>query len=84
LDIKLKLVFDNFDGITIYIYDWDHNPPHFHARSAGEEVVIVISTLEVLRGGLHPAKLKKVLRWARGQKVALLEEFNRLNPQLRP
>jgi Domain of unknown function (DUF4160) len=43
-------MFDFLQGIKIYIYDFDHNPPHFHAISAEYEVLISITTLNVLEG----------------------------------
>jgi len=39
-----------FYGIVIQMFWDDHNPPHFHAVYGDDEVVITISTLEVLRG----------------------------------
>ena len=35
-------MFDCFEGVKIYVYDFDHNPPHFHARYAEYEVLVVI------------------------------------------
>ncbi|MEW5694214.1 MAG: DUF4160 domain-containing protein [Candidatus Hydrogenedentota bacterium] len=45
-----------FFGITIKMFWDDHNPPHFHAIYAGEEVLINILSLSVLASEeLHPA-----------------------------
>jgi hypothetical protein len=35
----------------------DHAPPHFHARYGGEEVVIRINPVGVLRGNISPRAL---------------------------
>jgi Domain of unknown function (DUF4160) len=37
-----------FYGISIYFYDNDHAPPHFHARYAGDEALFSIETLQIL------------------------------------
>ncbi|MCY7353409.1 MAG: DUF4160 domain-containing protein [Cytophagaceae bacterium] len=39
--------FGSFEGIKIYVYRHDHNPPHFHAIYTEYEAVIDIQTLEV-------------------------------------
>jgi hypothetical protein len=41
-----------FYGIVIEMYYSDHPPPHFHARYAGDEATIVISSGELLAGSL--------------------------------
>lgn len=76
-------MFDSFGGIRIYVYDFDHPPPHFHAISAEFEAQISIETLEILRGEMPPGKLKKIRRWARQNQASLLLEFEILNPHLK-
>jgi hypothetical protein len=41
-----------FFGISVRMYYDDHNPPHFHAIYAGDEVEMGIDPLTILRGGL--------------------------------
>ena len=53
-----------FYGIVIRMYFADHAPPHFHAVYAGEEAVIAITTLEVLRGTMPDRALRMVREWA--------------------
>lgn len=53
-----------FLGITIYMYNRDHQPPHFHAKYAGDEVLIDIATLTVIRGRIGPRALRLVIEWA--------------------
>jgi len=53
-----------FYGIAIRMYFADHAPPHFHAVYAGDEAVIAITTLEVLRGALPDRALRMVREWA--------------------
>ena len=40
------------DGVKIQMFYNDHTPPHFHATIAGEEVLVSIRSLEVIRGSL--------------------------------
>jgi hypothetical protein len=42
----------------------DHSPAHSHARLGDHEMLIAISGLEVIRGSLPQAKLRRVLAWA--------------------
>ena len=65
------------------MYDFDHNPPHFHAISAEYEVLIDIRNLTILRGNMPSTKLKKIIKWAKLNQSYLLAEFETLNPQLR-
>jgi len=53
-----------FFGIVIQMYVDDHLPPHFHARHAGQEIVVAIDTLAVLRGRLSPRAHGLVIEWA--------------------
>ncbi|MCU0467119.1 MAG: DUF4160 domain-containing protein [Arcicella sp.] len=76
-------MFESLHGIKIYLYDFDHNPPHFHAIFAEYEVLISINSLEVLKGAMPKPQLKKILKWAKYNQIQLLEEFEFLNPQLR-
>ena len=59
------------DGVKIQMFYDDHTPPHFHALLGGEEALIAISSLDVIRGSLPPAKLRRVLSWARERQAAL-------------
>jgi hypothetical protein len=53
-----------FFGIVIQMYVDDHQPPHFHARHAGDEISITIESLAVLRGRLSPRAHALVIEWA--------------------
>jgi Domain of unknown function (DUF4160) len=54
-----------FYGIVIEMYLADHPPPHFHARYAGDEALIVIETGEVFAGFLPGRALRLVRELAR-------------------
>jgi hypothetical protein len=55
------------DGVKIQMFYNDHGPAHFHAILGGDEVLIAIGTLDLIRGTLPAAKLRRVLGWARDQ-----------------
>jgi hypothetical protein len=76
-------MFHNLNGVKIYVYANDHNPPHFHAKYAEHEALLVIQTLEVYAGSLPSNKLKAVRKWAATCQANLLTECIALNPGLR-
>ena len=53
-----------FFGIIIAMFYNDHEPPHFHARYAEQQVIIRIDTLEILDGRLNTHALNLVGEWA--------------------
>ena len=71
-------MFSSFEGIKIYLYPHDHNPPHFHVYYGEYEAIIEIRTIEVLAGNLPKRQLKKVIKWAKIVQEQLLSEFIRL------
>jgi Domain of unknown function (DUF4160) len=64
-------------AVKIYFYGDDHGLPHFHAIFAGEEAVIIITTLEVRFSSLPKHKLTAVLQWAKINQDKLLENWYR-------
>ncbi|MBJ7608157.1 MAG: DUF4160 domain-containing protein [Candidatus Dormibacteraeota bacterium] len=48
-----------FHGISIWLYWTDHQPPHFHAEYAGDEVLVAIETLQAVAGS-RPSDLAKL------------------------
>jgi hypothetical protein len=66
-----------FFGIMILMFFDDHAPPHFHARYGGDEVVIQINPVGVLRGKIPPRALSLVIEWAQKYQQNLIEEWNR-------
>ena len=65
-----------FYGIVIYMYWSEHNPPHFHAKYQGGEIVVDIKTLEVTKGSLPRRGLNLVLDWAEIHQNELLENWD--------
>lgn len=64
-----------FYGIVIQMFCGDHAPPHFHALYAEYEVIINISTLEVINGDMPKRALALILEWAFEHRAALLEDW---------
>jgi hypothetical protein len=62
----------------------DHTPPHLHAILAGVEVLITIGGLDVIRGSLPPAKLRRVLAWAHDHQGELALNWIRCQDDLPP
>ena len=65
-----------FRGIKIYINGREPQPPHFHAKYGGEEVVVSIRDLEVIEGGIPSKQLKMLLGWAAFHQEELIENWN--------
>lgn len=59
------------EGVKIQFFAREHPPPHFHAVIAEYRAQIEISTLQVMRGRLPPAKFKAVISWAELRQEAL-------------
>lgn len=53
----------------------DHAPPHFHALYAEYEVIINITTLEIIKGSMPRRALALVLEWASLHRAELLEDW---------
>jgi Domain of unknown function (DUF4160) len=73
------------NSIKIDVYAREHMPPHFHAIYAEHEMVFEIDTLATYAGWLPPKQYRLFIRWAQvpGIRSFLLDNFNRLNPNLR-
>ena len=65
-----------FLGIAIYMYFRDHLPPHFHAFFGGQEVLINIRTMAVLRGKFPSPQLGFVRTWGTIHQSALLAAWD--------
>ena len=64
-----------FRGIKIYINWREPQPPHFHAKYGGDEVVVSIQDLEAIEGGLPNKQLKMLLGWAALHQEELFENW---------
>lgn len=67
----------SFYGIDIEMFFDDHAPPHFHARYAGAEALIVIATGEIYAGSLPGRALRLVREWLEEHRDELARNFER-------
>lgn len=66
---------------TITMYAADHAPPHFHVRAHdGREALVVIETLQVLRGSIGRRERAEALAWAAAHGGVLAAQWKVLNP----
>jgi hypothetical protein len=64
-----------FYGIIIQMYWQDHEPAHFHVRYGGDQAVIAIESVQVMRGRLPSRALDLVREWAELHRNELLEDW---------
>ena len=64
-----------FYGIIFAMFFDDHNPPHFHARYAGDKVTTEIESLRMIEGHIPPWALGLVIEWATQHKGELLNNW---------
>lgn len=67
-----------FNGITVYMYFRDHNPPHVHVRYAEHEALLVIADGTVLAGNLPARPLTEVQAWLAENRQTLLSKWAQL------
>ena len=66
----------SFYGIIIYMFWRDHNPPHFHAKYGGYEVIVEIETGKV--SGFIPKRASSIIQeWREMHKAELMENWKR-------
>jgi len=58
-------------------YD-EHPPPHFHVEWQGEDAVVRIDTLEVIRGRLPRRALAMIAEWAVAHRDELRHNWRRV------
>jgi Domain of unknown function (DUF4160) len=64
-----------FYGILIQMYWQDHEPAHFHVRYGGDQAVIAIESLQMMRGRLPGRALELVREWAEMHRDELWEDW---------
>lgn len=64
-----------FSGIVIYMYYFDHAPPHFHAVYQGMVIEVGINPIVILAGSLPAAQQSVVLKWAQKRQADLLADW---------
>ena len=59
-------------------------PAHFHATLAGNEVLIAIASLDVIRGALPSSRLRRILARARENQEALAPSWINCQEERQP
>lgn len=67
-------ILSRFFGIVIFMFWREHNPPHFHAKYADEEVVIEIANGTV-NGSMSKRALTLVQEWREMHKEELMRDW---------
>jgi hypothetical protein len=65
-----------FFGIVVLLNYNDHTPPHFHAQSGDEEMLVGINDLQVIRGSMSARNKRLVMKWAALHKEELMHAWN--------
>jgi len=68
------------NGIDLYVYADDHNPPHVHVFYAESEVLLVIATSAIYAGSLPRPQLADAQQWLNANRQLVSAEWDRLNP----
>jgi hypothetical protein len=74
------------DGLHLWFWSGDHEPPHFHAKKSGQwevKVRFLLPANEMIEvkwqeGRLSTSQLNQLRNLAEEHRVALLEEWERL------
>ncbi len=66
-----------FLGMVIRMYWDEHPPPHFHVEYAGEQAVVRIDTLEVVKGHLPRRAMALLAEWTLLHRAELQENWAR-------
>ena len=63
-----------FQGIIIYIFYDEHNPPHFHAEYAGNRALITLKD-GIVTGQMPKRALKLIFEWMEIHAEELMEDW---------
>ena len=78
-----------FYGIRVTMYYNDHMPPHFHAEYNGNNALIDINNIQVIKGYLPNKQMRLILAWCTIHQDELMQNWelskdmkplNRINP----
>jgi len=64
-----------FFGIVIAMYYKEHQPPHFHAKYAGQTGVFSLADLRLIEGSLPRRVVSLVLEWAFDHRDELTKDW---------
>lgn len=66
------------------MYFLDHNPPHFHARYAGNKIAIDIKTGKIIEGKMPDKELRFIEKWREINKEKLLNNWDYVQNKIAP
>lgn len=69
-------VISRFYGIIIAMYFNDHNPPHLHAKYAGQEAIFAFDGT-IISGKLPVRAVNIIDEWISAHRMELLENWHR-------
>ena len=72
----------SFYGIIIWMYWDDHEPPHFHATYAENEILISITDLSVYAGYFPSRAFGLLMEWASLHQKELMENWQIMKQNL--
>ncbi len=73
-----------FSGISIIMYQREHEPPHFHVTYGEFKAAVGIDPLRILKGSL-PARIQRlVFGWASLHQPELLDNWERVRVKESP
>jgi hypothetical protein len=65
-----------WDNVIIYMYWFDHNPPHIHVEYHGVMCVIAIESATITEGRLPNRVKRQVLQWVQERQDELLNNWS--------
>jgi hypothetical protein len=68
----------NVNGLVIWMYRDDHNPPHVHVATSRGEALVDIRNCAVMKGHLSGPDAKAVAIWIRTNAAVLFAKWEEL------
>ncbi len=65
-----------FYGMTIKVYQGDHNPPHVHVSYGEYSALVDIHSGKLLAGSLPPRSLKMLREWLKANQAEILKAWD--------
>ena len=74
---------DKFNGIKICIHSHEHPPPHVHVMYNEFEILVDITNMKTIAGGLPVNQMRQVVDRLKDNAESLIKNFYELNPELK-
>lgn len=76
--VRIIRGYEEFSGMVIRMYPYNHHPPHIHAEHGEFEAVVNIRTVEIMHGSLPRRAERDLLEWTRNNQERLLVNWERV------